>query len=185
MLAIGRLPVLVVATMVSGGLKAAHADEPNPTSSVYVGVEPRLMRESWYADDEFNVSVVPLVANLAVAKQVGLRIRPTVFGHFGGDSSQPFLALVGGSIAPYYYSSGARGVSPFGRFFIGPSVEVSRDRIESMWHVTLAADAGYAFALGGRWTFVLSGQVGYSWFSKDERDGDSHVGIYPSVGRWL
>ncbi len=44
---------------------------------------------------------------------------------------------------------------------------------------------GYAFALSDRWTFVLSGQVGYSWFSKKERGGDLHIGIYPNIGLWL
>ncbi len=179
------LPALLLSVALVGDTGTAQAEDPTPTSSAYLGFEPRVMRESWYASNEFNVSVIPLVANISLAKQIGLRVKPTVFWHFGGESSQPAVSLVGAYVAPTYYSHGAQGATPYGKFFIGPSTEISRDRIESMWHLTIAADGGYAFALSDRLNFVLSGQVGYSWFSKKERGGDVHIGIFPSLGLWL
>ena len=92
--------------------------------------------------------------------------------------------LVGGQLAPIYYFARADAERPCGGWFVGPSFELSYDRVENMRHHSLAAEGGYSFVFDGDSALVIAAQLGVSFFS-DSRSPALHPGIYPSFGWWL
>lgn len=165
---------------------AGAADEASAAPpTVHIAIGPRVMQESWYESGELDVSIVPLVIELPLSSRVGLRLRPSVFYHFGGPSPDTRVSLIGGSAAPIFYLQAADGPRPYSGWFIGPSLEITHNRLESMWHASVAADGGYAIYFEGGTGLILSVQLGVTFFSDSDQDPALHPGVFPSFGIWL
>ena len=83
------------------------------------GIEPQFSQEDWYAKDEWNSNILPLVYETALNAQSGLRLRSHLFLHTGGTDGTA-ISLVGVGAAWLWYWNPQSENSPYHGLNIGP-----------------------------------------------------------------
>jgi len=154
------------------------------TTPIYIGVEPRIGREDWYQDGEYDVNVIPLVIEFALSDNISFKTKTSYFMHYGGSvGSKRSLVGIGGNV--FYHFKPISDSRQYHGLFLGPLLESNYDYIEAMRHSTIAAEVGYAIPVDTDWSVNISAQYGRTNFSDATKPTADHFGIFVNFGYWL
>ena len=153
---------------------------------IFIGIQPAITVEPFYAEGELDVNVFPVVAEFPVGQQIDLRIVPILNYHIGGEENG--VSDVGSYfVLPVFITQREEGEALPHGFYIGPVLGLGRNLINDHFTTTLAVEPGYLFKAEKSFTIALGLQLGGSHFSYDDNPNKwvFHWGPKVSLGFWV
>lgn len=129
----------------------------------FVGIQPA---GNIYPYDEyrnvFDINIVPFQLEYALNQRWSIRLSPSIFRIFVPEHQSEFSRAGLGVSVPYHFSKknseeGHRG------FYLGPHAAMNKHRLDNYTSVTGAAEAGYYFLLGSKFSINIGAQIGRTY----------------------
>lgn len=151
-------------------------------TNIFLGIEPSVTVEQDYADNEFDINLLPLIFEVEVTDNLFARLISMGNYHFGGTEG---FSNVGVEVAlPYYF--GDMGEYP-DTLFIAPIAGFSSNSLLSLSTHTYAVELGYPFVFSDGFSLIFAFQYGVSNFIYDSgiTTSTEHIGLKVRIGYWL
>ena len=150
-------------------------------NELFIGIEPSYVKEPSYAQEDYDLNIVPLLLEYEVSDDWTLRATSVVTYHFGVISA--FYDKGVEIAAPFYFDSSATKKS----WFITPAFTFIRNDTSAYNSKTLAGELGYALRFDDDFVLNFGFQYGRTYFNYDTglQNDVEHMGLKVRFGYWL
>jgi len=131
----------------------------------FVGIQPGITKEKFYAENEFDINIIPIVIQTPLIKRFDIRVVTLANYHFGDQSRFSDLGI--NVIAPYTFRIKENVLNRTHGFYLGPMIGASRNNLNRHNTLNLAGELGYMFEASKRFTLSLGVQYGRTYFDYD------------------
>lgn len=152
----------------------------------FLGVNPSVTVEPYYAKGDFDVNILPLVYQASLSKRVDVRLSTVL--NFGKRSVKNEISHVGVELAaPIFLAVKDEKSQPSKGFFLAPGVGLTRNPVEEHNNFSAWLEPGYHLLVTSRFALSFGVQVGGTHFNyRDQPDKwDNHFGVKVIAGWWL
>jgi hypothetical protein len=153
---------------------------------LFVGLNPSVTVEPFYAKGEFDVGIFPLV----IQRPLGLRwdVRASTILNLGVRNNGNGISHYGLELAfPFFFSAKPDRFTNSNGFYASPILSLTQNRMADHTNTGTWLEAGYFFPVTMKWGISVGLQAGVTHFnySTEEPDWKSHFGVKAIVGRWF
>lgn len=173
---------LILFSLITLCLNQLYSQEKRP---VFIGLQPSFTKETFYEKDELDINIIPLMVQIPVGKQIGLRFTSEVNYHFGPTDG---ISDVGGQIVmPIYFRKKENAKNMSHGFYAGPVLGLGQNLLDDHNTLTIAVEPGYMFKANKSFTLALGLQLGASYFDYFNKPNAwySHFGFKINIGFWV
>jgi len=167
---------LIIMISISGALQGFGQQK----GSLFLGLTPDLTVEPDYDKGEFDVNIIPLVAQYYLSPTLALKVATIVNLHVNEGSE---ISHLGGQFSvPVYFLSQKESFAS--GFYLAPVFGISHNMISEGNELTAALEPGYTWITESGFTMNLGVQLGGTYFTaNDETAGwRNHFGLKFSLG---
>lgn len=151
----------------------------------FLGLQPSFTKEKFYADNEFDINVFPLVLQTGISKKVDVRLTTLANYHFGNAAQFSDLGIE--LATPVFWKKKESAKSKSKGIFLSPVLGLSNNQMNQHNTINAIVEGGYFFLIGKKLALSASLQYGRSFFYY--HDGTSkdveHFGVKVNIGLWL
>jgi hypothetical protein len=157
---LGLICMLQVAGMLSAQDTERVAVKP---VRFYVGVQPGFKPVLFndYGQYAWDINLIPITVEYAINRRWALRVHSIWDLEVRPDNYPAALADVGIEIALPFHLALKNSEEGHRGFFIGPVLNPGYNRQNDYYQLGVAAEAGFAFLFGNKWSFNISAQAGF------------------------
>lgn len=167
-------------------LSTTNGYSQNKKEHYFLGINPSLTVEPYYAKGEFDLNILPLVVQKMINSRSGIRLISLVnLGFKNSAKSISHIGLSGGWV--YYLSQQEQDLYTKQGIYVAPVLALSYNRFEKSFNTGLYAETGYHFLLPKNWGIATGLQFGYTHFNYSTISSDTwktHFGIKVIIGKW-